>query len=185
MSDREPEGSPAVDIAQVRTVLGEFWGLGRAATLTELAGVLRMRGDSALQTATAWEISGRPPSGPVTLALELMTPPDEAAVAQIAADLCEIRLGPALPYPKLGKVLSFGGCPPQETMALIVRHVAQALLAPPGLEAAIGGEPTESADRQARMYRATARVRERARRPAPQVVRIAPKKIPKKIPVPS
>lgn len=60
------------EIAEARRQLGMRWGLDRALTLGELGAVLRLAPASAWSTVGAWEDGKREPSGPVTVAIEMM-----------------------------------------------------------------------------------------------------------------
>lgn len=70
-----PSGRGAVtgrELAQARRQLGNRWGLGRDLTLGELGAVLRLKSSNAWGTVESWEAGKREPSGPVTVAIELM-----------------------------------------------------------------------------------------------------------------
>ena len=60
------------DIRDARRILGERWGLGGPLTTSQMARVLRLQGRSADASVLDWESGRREPSGPVTLAIELM-----------------------------------------------------------------------------------------------------------------
>jgi hypothetical protein len=60
------------EITAAREALGRRWRLGRAITLGELGMLLRLAPGSSWKTVEDWETGRRPPSGPVSVAIELM-----------------------------------------------------------------------------------------------------------------
>lgn len=170
------------DIRAVRATLGAFWEVERPITPHELASVLRLRGDDALRTVNAWEMGTRNPSGPVTLALDLMTPPEAELRAEIAAWVGAITMPEGSPRPGLslrGFLRTMSAYEPEAIDRLlgeIVDRVAEALLVPDDIDEILGAEPSPKAVSRTGMYRAAVRAQERARRPVPEVVRIPPKK---------
>jgi hypothetical protein len=73
------------DIRKARATLGDMWGLGRPLQAAELGRVLRLQGDVGA-SVLAWE-AGKPVSGPVSVAIEMMLAGDrpptlEEALAQ-------------------------------------------------------------------------------------------------------
>lgn len=59
-------------IRKARRTLGEMWGLDRPLHAAELARVLRLRGRDPGQSVLDWESGKTEPSGPVSVALEMM-----------------------------------------------------------------------------------------------------------------
>lgn len=60
------------DIRDARRILGVRWGLNGPLTTSQMARILRLRGRSADDSILDWEEGRREPSGPVTLAYELL-----------------------------------------------------------------------------------------------------------------
>jgi hypothetical protein len=60
------------DIFDARRTLGSMWGLGRDITSGELGALLRLAPASSWSTVVGWEEGKREPSGPVSVAIELM-----------------------------------------------------------------------------------------------------------------
>jgi hypothetical protein len=137
------------DIRSARAELGNLWGLDRHLTMAELGRVLRMRGDSAADMIYGYEMGKREPTGPVTLAIELMREP---SYEQIDAAIIAVGHLSAEPHAAtLGELLvrCFG---PDAHAVLedIVLTVSDTVRRPRGVEEAVEVSQFHSRDRRYR-----------------------------------